>query len=75
MFGNDAHEAEVVMHEMNRKKLYIWRLGTFLHTHQKTMSAKDLADHLNRNELRTASGTEFEGLVHLIRRGMPGTAV
>jgi hypothetical protein len=49
------------MNEMNRKKLYILRLGTFLHSHNMTMSALELADHLNRNGFRTAYGTEFEG--------------
>lgn len=48
------------MNEMNRKKLYILRLGTFLHSLGMTMSAQELADHLNRNGFRTADGAEFD---------------
>ena len=49
------------MKEMNRKKWYIWQLGTFLHAHKMTMSGQELADHLNRNNFKTSYGTEFEG--------------
>jgi hypothetical protein len=49
------------MSEMNRKKLYVMQLGTFLHSNGMTMSAAELADHLNRNGFRTAQGTQFEG--------------
>jgi hypothetical protein len=47
---------------MIEKKLYIWRLGTFLHAHKMHMSAQELATHLNRNRFRTEYGSEFEGL-------------
>ena len=49
------------MSDMNEKKLYIWRLASFLHTHRMTMSADELADHLNRNNFKTSYGTEYEG--------------
>ena len=49
------------MDEMNLKKLYIWRLATFLHAHDKKMSGSELAAHLNRNNILTASGSEFKG--------------
>jgi hypothetical protein len=49
------------MNEMNRKKLYVWRLGTFLHSHGMVMSAEELATHLNRNSFRTGYDTEFAG--------------
>lgn len=49
------------MNEMNQKKLYVWRLAIFLHSNGKTMSADELADHLNRNNLKTSYGSEFEG--------------
>lgn len=46
---------------MNGKKLYIWRLGTFLHIHNMVMSGEELAEHLNRNNFLTDSGTEYQG--------------
>jgi hypothetical protein len=49
------------MNEMNRKKLYVWRLATFLHSAGTKMSGEELAAHLNRNGLQTSYGTEFEG--------------
>jgi hypothetical protein len=47
--------------EMNEKKLYIWRLARFLHTHQMRMSALELAEHLNRNEFLTGYKSQFSG--------------
>ncbi len=49
------------MNDMNEKKLYVWRLGSFLSDHGKTMSGEELADHLNRNKLLTGDGTDFKG--------------
>jgi hypothetical protein len=49
------------MNEMNRKKLYIWRLAVFLDSHNMRMSAEELADHLNRNNFMTSYGEEFKG--------------
>ena len=49
------------MNKMNEKKLYIWRLATFLNTNGKTMSGAELAAHLNRNDFKTGYGTEFKG--------------
>lgn len=49
------------MHDMNRKKLYVWRLAAFLHANGTQMSGDELADHLNRNGFLTSYGTEFEG--------------
>ena len=48
------------MNAMNEKKLYVWRLATFLRSNDKTMDGDELADHLNRNRFRTAQGTPFE---------------
>jgi hypothetical protein len=50
------------MNEMNQKKLYVWRLATFLHSHGMVMSAAELAEHLNRNNFRTGYDTEFSPL-------------
>jgi hypothetical protein len=41
---------------MNSKKLYIWRLASFLRQHDMKMSGEELADHLNRNKFLTAHG-------------------
>jgi hypothetical protein len=49
------------MNEMNKKKLYIWRLASFLHSHQMSMSGEELATHLNRNNFMTSYGKEFRG--------------
>lgn len=49
------------MDEMNKKKLYIWRLGSFLRQHGMTMSGEELAEHLNRNKFLTAYGAEYAG--------------
>ena len=49
------------MNEMNQKKLYVWELARFPHSHGKTMSGPELADHLNRNKIGTSYGTEYAG--------------
>lgn len=49
------------MNEMNQKKLYIWRLASFLHQYGMRMSGEELADHLNRNGFLTAYGSEYAG--------------
>ena len=49
------------MNDMNKKKLYIWRLAAFLSEHQMVMSGEELAEHLNRNGFLTSYGTEYEG--------------
>jgi hypothetical protein len=46
---------------MNSKKLYIWRLASFLRQHDMKMSGEELADHLNRNKFLTAYGSEYSG--------------
>lgn len=46
---------------MNKKKYYIWQLASFLASHAMTMSAEELAAHLNRNEFLTSYGTEYQG--------------
>lgn len=46
---------------MTKKKHYIWQLAAFLHSHGMTMSAEELAAHLNRNEFLTSYGTEYQG--------------
>ena len=49
------------MNEMNKKKLYIWRLASFLHQHGMTMSGEELAEHLNRNKFLTSYGEQYKG--------------
>jgi hypothetical protein len=51
----------MVMNEMNRKKLYIWKLGTFLNATGMKMSGGELAEHLNRNKFKTGYETEYSG--------------
>ncbi|MCC7302336.1 MAG: hypothetical protein IT233_06820 [Bacteroidia bacterium] len=46
---------------MNKKKLYVWQLATFLSNHNMRMSGEELADHLNRNNFLTNYGTEYQG--------------
>lgn len=46
---------------MNDKKLYIWKLATFLHSQSMVMSGEELAEHLNRNDFLTSYGTEYQG--------------
>ena len=46
---------------MNQKKLYIYQLADFLHSHSMTMSGEELAEHLNRNGFLTEYGTEYQG--------------
>lgn len=54
-------QREIIMNEMNQKKLYVWRLATFLHQHGMRMSIEGLAAHLNRNKFLPSYGTEYEG--------------
>ena len=44
-----------------KKKLYIWKLATFLHSQEMVMSGEELAEHLNRNQFLTSYGTEYQG--------------
>jgi hypothetical protein len=46
---------------MNEKKIYIWKLATFLHSQEMVMSGEELAEHLNRNKFLTSYGTEYQG--------------
>lgn len=46
---------------MNEKKLYIWKLATFLHSQRMVMSGEELAEHLNRNQFLTSNGTVYQG--------------
>ncbi len=46
---------------MNDKKVYIGKLGVFLHSQKKVMSGEELAEHLNRNNFLTSYGTEYQG--------------
>ena len=39
------------LNSMNEKKIYIWKLATFLHSQDMVMSGEELAEHLNRNKL------------------------
>jgi hypothetical protein len=50
------------MSDMTEKKLYIWRLATFLHANSKVMSGEELAEHLNRNDFLTNYGTTYQGM-------------
>ena len=49
------------MGSRNEKFLYIWRLARFLHENKTNMSGQELADHLNRNGIKTSYGTQYEG--------------
>lgn len=49
------------MGEMNRKKLYIWRLASFLRQNDMVMSGEELAAHLNRNNFLTGYGEQYKG--------------
>lgn len=51
----------MVARRMNEKKLYIWKLATFLHSQEMLMSGEELAEHLNRNQFLTSYGTEYQG--------------
>jgi hypothetical protein len=46
---------------MNEKRVYIWKLASFLANSDKVMSGEELADHLNRNEFLTEYGSEYKG--------------
>jgi hypothetical protein len=46
---------------MNEKKIYIWKLATFLNSQNMVMSGEELAEHLNRNKFLTSYGTEYHG--------------
>lgn len=46
---------------MDRKKMYICKLASFLYKQGKVMSGKELADHLNRNGFSTSYGTPYRG--------------
>jgi hypothetical protein len=46
---------------MIEKKIYLWKLATFLNANSMTMSGEELADHLNRNNFLTSYGTEYQG--------------
>lgn len=43
---------------MNDKKVYIWKLGVFLHAQNMVMSGEELAEHLNRNKFLTSAPTQ-----------------
>ena len=49
------------MNAMNKKKLYVWHLASFLRYHGMTMSGDELAGHLNRNKFLTSYGAAYEG--------------
>ena len=46
---------------MNEKKIYIWKLAIFLHSHNMIMSGEELAKHLNRNNFSTNRNTKYKG--------------
>lgn len=49
------------MRDMNDKKLYVWKLASFLRQNKMTMSGEELASHLNRNKFLTDYGTAYAG--------------
>jgi len=49
------------MNKMNKKKLYIWRLASFLYQNDKVMSGEELAAHLNRNGFLTGYCEKYQG--------------
>ena len=46
---------------MDDKKLYLFELASFLVSHGMVMSGDELAEHLNRNQMLTSYGTEYQG--------------
>jgi hypothetical protein len=40
---------------------YVWRLARFLVEQSKVMSGRELAEHLNRNGVRTTYGERYAG--------------
>jgi hypothetical protein len=48
------------MSSMKEKTDYIADLAIHLHENQKTMSAKELAEHLNRNKVSKNNGTAYK---------------
>lgn len=46
---------------MIEKKVYIWKLASFLDCNGTKMSGKELANHLNRNKFKTTYNTDFKG--------------
>jgi hypothetical protein len=45
----------------NEKRVYIWKLASLLTENDMRMSGNELADHLNRNGMKTEYGTSYEG--------------
>jgi len=44
------------MSQMLAHQTYIYHLARFLHQHDRTMSLRELAEHLNRNEIKSSTG-------------------
>ena len=49
------------MNDMNKKKLYIWKLANFLWMNDMKMGVEELATHPNRNNFKTGYDTQYEG--------------
>lgn len=45
----------------NAKKVYVWKLASFLARNGMIMSGDELTDHLNRNGILTEYGTAYSG--------------
>ena len=45
---------------MNRTQEYVTALASFLSERDSRMSARELAEHLNRNNLQTGYGTRYD---------------
>jgi len=69
------------MADMPEHYIYIYRLACFLHdrTDPKVMSFRELADHLNRNQIRQEGGEPFPhggrgmaAIVHAVYRRIHG---
>jgi len=52
---------KVAENERIEKFYYIWQLARFLKAHDKQMSGPELAEHLNRNGIKTGYGAQFQG--------------
>jgi hypothetical protein len=46
---------------MDKKKKYILKLATTLHSQGKKMTGQKLADNLNKNNFLTSYGTKYQG--------------
>lgn len=47
--------------KIQKKRLYVWQLASFLRQYGMTMSGEELAAHLNRNRFFAGTGERYRG--------------